>query len=307
MSRRIVQSWLAVSALAALALAAAGLAGAGPAQAAANSVRIQPASASVAAGANTTVELAAEPPAVVPAQNPNEAPAGGLAYWIIKVHYNPAVVQVAQGLDQNANPAALCTPMSSPAGAGGGVNCDVTDEDPSNPEMDTVVSTGAVVFAGNRVGLTTDSILATVTFQGVGADACSDLTIEVDIFDDLRADDDPTPSNPAITNGRICIVGGSAWRWGDADCSNNVSIGDAQKITRNLIDVPVSQGEGCPQINGGVLANGTSRIWGDVDCSGAVTIGDAQKIARSLISLAITQTPPCPGVQDTVSVVIAVG
>ncbi|MDO8614308.1 MAG: hypothetical protein Q7T33_01050 [Dehalococcoidia bacterium] len=305
MSRRIVQSWMAVLALAALALAAAWLAGAGPTQAAANSVRIQPALATVAAGANTTVELAAEPPAVVPSQDPDEAPAGGLAYWTIKIHYDPAVVQVAQGLDQNGDPAPLCTPMASPAGADAGVNCDVTDDDPSNPEMDTVVSTGAVVFPDDRVGLTTDSILATVTFQGVGAVVtCSDLTIEVVIFDDLRADDDPIPSNPAITDGRICIQPRERI-WGDADCSNNVSIGDAQKIARKLIDLQLSQGEDCPPIMGGVLADGASRIWGDVDCSNNVSIGDAQKIARSLIGLQVSQGEGCPDIQDTV--IIAVG
>lgn len=292
-----------VAALALLALAMVWLLAGGTAQAAANSVRIEPAQATTA----ESVQLIAEPPTVVPSQDPNEAPAGGLAYWTIRVHYDPAIVQVAQGQDQNGDPIPLCTPMASPAGADAAVSCDLSDDDQAGTADDTVVSVGAVLFAAQRVGLTTQSTLATITFVGVGAaGACSDLTVEVSIFDDLRNDDNPTPSNPTVSNGEICVQGGGQ-AWGDVDCGGGVSIGDAQKLARALIGLPLTQKQPCALIKGGVLANGISELWGDVDCSGAVTIGDAQKVARSLINLPISQTPPCFGVQEQVTIVIAQG
>ncbi len=297
-----------VAALALLALAIVWLRAGGTAQAAANSVRMEPAQATTA----ESVQLIAEPPTVVPSQDPNEAPAGGLAYWTIRVHYDPAIVQVAQGQDQNGDPIPLCTPMASPAGADAAVSCDLADDDQASAGNDTVVSVGAVVFAAQKVGLTAQSTLATITFVGVGAaGACSDLTIDVTpgsfIFDDLRNDSDDTPSDPAVTNGQICVEAGGSQMWADVDCGGNVTIGDAQKIARSLISLSVSQTPPCAVIGNGVLANGTSELWADVDCNGAVTIGDAQKVARSLISLPISQTPPCFGVQEQVTIVIAQG
>lgn len=41
---------------------------------------------------------------------------------------------------------------------------------------------------------------------------------------------------------------GSGAAWGDVDCGGSVTIGDAQKIARWLIGLPVGQGPGCPEI-----------------------------------------------------------
>ncbi|MDO8615592.1 MAG: right-handed parallel beta-helix repeat-containing protein [Dehalococcoidia bacterium] len=82
--------------------------------------------------------------------------------------------------------------------------------------------------------------------------------------------------------------------WGDFDCQSGITIGDAQKIARDLIDIPITQGPGCPAPGAEVTVDGTSRMWGDLDCQNGVTIGDAQKTARDLIDLAIAQAEGCP-------------
>ncbi|MDO8617189.1 MAG: choice-of-anchor Q domain-containing protein [Dehalococcoidia bacterium] len=97
----------------------------------------------------------------------------------------------------------------------------------------------------------------------------------------------PTPTTPP--GGRL---------WGDIDCSGGVAIGDAQKIARDLIDLPVTQADGCPRIGSEVTVGGQHHPWGDIDCGGAVTIGDAQKIARDLIDLAISQAAGCPEIGE---------
>jgi hypothetical protein len=50
----------------------------------------------------------------------------------------------------------------------------------------------------------------------------------------------PTPTPTETT--------GTGRKWADVDCSGIVSIGDAQKIARNLISLPISQPELCPHI-----------------------------------------------------------
>ena len=42
------------------------------------------------------------------------------------------------------------------------------------------------------------------------------------------------------------MVNGTPETWGDLDCQNGVTIGDAQKTARKLIDLPFGQGPGCP-------------------------------------------------------------
>ena len=44
------------------------------------------------------------------------------------------------------------------------------------------------------------------------------------------------------------VEGGAAGITGDVDCDGAVDIGDAQKIARSLIDLPVIQAEPCPDI-----------------------------------------------------------
>jgi hypothetical protein len=77
-----------------------------------------------------------------------------------------------------------------------------------------------------------------------------------------------------------------------------VTVGDAQKIGRSLIGLPISQPQFCPAIGGYVQFLNLSLVWGDADCNGGVGIGDAQKIARKLIGLPFTQTQPCPQISS---------
>jgi hypothetical protein len=81
-----------------------------------------------------------------------------------------------------------------------------------------------------------------------------------------------------------------------------VRIGDATKIARELLDLPVGQEPGCPEIGNAVGVDGEERIWGDVDCENEVTIGDATKIARRLLGLTVDQEPGCPEIGAPVDV-----
>ncbi|MDO8614306.1 MAG: thrombospondin type 3 repeat-containing protein [Dehalococcoidia bacterium] len=144
-------------------------------------------------------------------------------------------------------------------------------------------------------------------------DAC-----EADSDNDGVIDDDdncPTDYNPDQADsdgdgqGDACepVPATQEVIWGDVDCSGSVTIGDAQKIARALIDLAITQAAGCTAINDivSVTLDGSTRDrkWGDVDCSGIVSIGDAQKIARNLIDLPITQSGAlCPGINETVSI-----
>ena len=291
--------WTALLTAAALAVAAVWLAGASPGRAAGNSVRIEPPEAIVTSGGTSNVGLVAQPPAVVPSPDPNEADAGSLALWSIKIAFDPAVVAVAQGPDQND----LCTPMSSPPGADFASVCQAIDASGGDGIDDTVVSLGAVVFNDTNLGLTAESTLATITFRAVAAVAtCSDLTVTVDVFDDLREDSDPTPSDPTVSNGRICVQG-VARPFGDIDCGGAVNIGDAQKVARRLVALSIAQTEPCPDVAQIVSIDGTSRPFGDVDCGGTVKIGDSQKVARKLVGLTVGQTEPCPDIGQNVQVI----
>ncbi|MDO8615593.1 MAG: calcium-binding protein [Dehalococcoidia bacterium] len=102
----------------------------------------------------------------------------------------------------------------------------------------------------------------------------------------------------AVTTGPAPIPA----RWGDFDCLNGITIGDAQKIARDLIDIPVTQGPGCPAPGAEVTVDGTPRMWGDLDCQNGVTIGDAQKTARDLIDLPVSQADGCPRPGDSIQV-----
>ncbi|MDO8614532.1 MAG: hypothetical protein Q7T33_02195 [Dehalococcoidia bacterium] len=101
----------------------------------------------------------------------------------------------------------------------------------------------------------------------------------------------PTPAQSATPTATGTPLGAA---WGDIDCLNGITIGDAQKIARDLIDLAITQGPGCPLIGSTLLVAGIERLWGDIDCLNGVTIGDAQKIARDLIDLGITQGAGCP-------------
>ncbi len=101
-------------------------------------------------------------------------------------------------------------------------------------------------------------------------------------------DPTPTPSpSPSPT------PAGGPRLWGDVDCGGEVTIGDAQKLSRALIGLPINQQPDCPNINQPVMADDRQEAWGDVDCNGTLNISDAQKIARVLASLEIVQNPHC--------------
>jgi hypothetical protein len=106
----------------------------------------------------------------------------------------------------------------------------------------------------------------------------------------------PTPSPEPTAS----LAPGSDY-WGDIDCDAKVSIGDAQKVARNLISLPITQAPSCSAIGTTVTTDGMALTWGDVDCNNAVTIGDAQKVARNLVGLTTTQGPGCPGIGSAIS------
>ncbi|MDO8616909.1 MAG: hypothetical protein Q7T33_14440 [Dehalococcoidia bacterium] len=90
--------------------------------------------------------------------------------------------------------------------------------------------------------------------------------------------------------------------WGDVDCDGAVTIGDAQKAARFVIDLPVHQASPCPSIGAPVEVAGEAVFWADVGCDGHVGIGDAQKLARALVQLSVTQTEGCPQIGATVRI-----
>lgn len=83
-------------------------------------------------------------------------------------------------------------------------------------------------------------------------------------------------------------------KWGDLDCNGSLTIGDAQKIARDLIGLPVAQDPGCPMPGDQATVDDMPRTWGDLDCMNGLTIGDAQKTARELIGLPIGAMEGCP-------------
>ncbi len=237
---------------------------AGGGQAAANSVRIEPAAATIAPGGEVAVALAAEVP-------------DGLGAWSVTVSYDRAVVHLTDCAGRS-----FCNEPSP----------------------------GVVSIAGfSATGISGSQVLQTLTFGAVGgAGTSTALQLEVLTWEDANG---PILAQPATTPGSITVGPASSSPtprpegteyWGDVDCGGGVAIGDAQKLARSLIGLPVGQGSSCPTIGSTVAVDGTPRLWGDVDCGGGVAIGDAQKIARSLIGLAVNQTSPCPTIGAQVQI-----
>lgn len=98
---------------------------------------------------------------------------------------------------------------------------------------------------------------------------------------------------------------GETWplMWGDADCNQSVTIGDAQKVARSLINLESYQTPPCPHFGAPIDVDGHAGRWADLDCDGQLTIGDAQKIARALLGLPITQADQCPAPGSTVQAI----
>jgi hypothetical protein len=171
---------------------------------------------------------------------------------------------------------------------------------------------------------------------------CIDIDLMPEDDDKNDNDNNDLAGNNENDNGIECLITNlpaQSQLWGDVDCNGTVSIGDAVKIARALLDLPVDQEEGCPEIGALVVVmqapepddkndekndngndndkktsgdndndndkNGndvivTTELWGDVDCGGDVLIGDAVKIARWLIDLSVDQEELCPEIGQEV-------
>ncbi len=53
---------------------------------------------------------------------------------------------------------------------------------------------------------------------------------------------------PCFAVGAAVSVDGAVRTWGDVDCSGAITIGDAQKVARSLVGLPVTQEDGCEPI-----------------------------------------------------------
>ena len=191
----------------------------------ANSLAMSPADREIGVGDTATVKLVSMPPAE------------SLAVWVLEVVFDPAVVSVDS-----------CTPAASPPGSVSTGACETVDRG-GGPDEETVVVVGAILFPDTERGLDDETTLASIIFSAVGAIGdCSDLTINV--VSHLGPDPAGPETNPATTNGEICIVEdpGTERLWGDSDCSGSVSPVDSLKTLRHDAGLPVSKTGDCPDI-----------------------------------------------------------
>jgi len=246
---------------------------------ASNTLAIDPASKDIGVGASGSVELV------------SNAPAESLAAWVVEIAFDPTVVTFAS-----------CTSISNPAGAVAATACEAKD-DGGSPDDDTVVSVGGILFPDTERGLDGANVLATIEFDAVGAiDACTDLTISVTSH--LGPDPAGPETDPAVTNGEICIVedAGVDRVWGDIDCNGSANPVDSLKILRHDAGLDVDQAVGCPEIASNVTVDGTARLWGDVDCGGSLSPVDSLKELRKDAGLSVDKAAGCPEIGDDVSV-----
>jgi hypothetical protein len=247
---------------------------------AANSLAIEPASKEIGVGSSGSVQLVSNPPEE------------SLAAWVIEIAYDPTVVS----LDS-------CQSIANPPGAVAASACEAKDTGGS-PDYDTVVSVGGVLFPDTERGLDGEQVLATMNFDAVGAiGACTDLTISVTSH--LGPDPEGEDTDPAVTNGEICIVesAGEDRIWGDVDCNGTANPVDSLKLLRFDAGLSVDQAAGCPAVNAAVTVDGAALAWGNVDCdSGAPGPVDSLKLLRFDGGLEVAQEPGCPEIGSTVSV-----
>jgi hypothetical protein len=267
-----------------LALTALSVGGRGTALAVATdgSVTVSPADLMIGAGSSGQLNVVLTPAAA------------GTSIWIIQIAYDPAVAQVAMS---GGNP--VCTGLdvsvALPGALGAGL-CDVKDTN-ADSVPDTLVVFGAALKNNNGtvVGLTAQTTVATFTFNAVGAAlAHTALTTTVTAF---LGPNGETPT-AATSNGAIDIITGTSRIWGDVNCSDTFTGGDAINVDRFLVSLPRtgSPPPDCPAMDATVTINGGTWQFADVNCSGAVTGGDAVNIDRALISLPVIPAPPanCP-------------
>jgi len=236
---------------------------------AANRFEINPAAKNIGLGSSTSVQLVADPGD------------DSLAVWVVEIAYDPAVVSFNS-----------CTST----GEAQVTACEAKDADDDTVD-DTVVSVGAILFSDTLRGLDSETALATVKFNAVGAvEQCSLLTI--DVTANLGPDPDTQETDPVVVNGQLCIVedAGVDRIWGDVDCDGTVGTRDSQALLRNVLEQPpLSQTGDCPAIGAPVTVDGNDGVWGDVDCDGTVGTRDSQALLRNVLEQpALSQTSPCP-------------
>jgi hypothetical protein len=147
-----------------------------------NTVRVDPSGVAVAPGGSFHVGVVDDPPEQT------------LSAWVIELTFDPAVVS-AQTED--------CTSISTPGGAVGAFDCQVTDDNKDGTD-ETVKMLGAVLFSRSQKGLVNESKLADITFHAVaGPGTCSDLRLRILI----HADSDGKETNALVQDGRVCITG----------------------------------------------------------------------------------------------------
>ncbi len=244
-----------------------------------NSLAISPTDREIGVGATASVSLVSMPPAE------------SLAAWVIDVVYDPAVVSVDS-----------CTSVASPPGSVAVSYCRADDQE-GGPDDETVVILGGILFTDTERGLDDETTLASIKFAAVGAiGECSDLTINV--VSHLGPDPAGPETNPATTNGEICIVeqAGTERIWADDNCSGSADPIDSLLTLRFDAGLPTNTGE-CPDFGQVVEVTGASpHPWGDVDCSGAVNPVDSLKLLRFDAGLSVSQAAGCPGMGSTVTV-----
>ena len=210
-----------------------------------NSLAISPVNKEIGVGATASVALVSKPPAE------------SLAVWVIEIAFDPEVVTFNS-----------CASVSIPADAVGVGACEAKDTGGS-PDDDAVVSIGAILFPGTLRGLDDETILATITFDAVGAvGECSDLTINVVAY--LGPDPSGPEINPATTDGEICIVTPCA----DLDGDGKVTGRDVAIVARALPSQP---------------ANKRWNPDADLNNDNVVDLGDLKSILASL------HDPDCSG------------
>jgi hypothetical protein len=135
----------------------------------------------------------------------------------------------------------------------------------------------------------------------VGSDD-GDNVITVTLTDGGQGDAD------GVANGVITDPGGPAIPlriaalWGDVDCDGVAGVGDALKVLRHVVRLPVTARQPCPRIEERVLVAGALRAWGDVDGDGVVGAVDALKILRHLLRLSVSRAAGTPSIGGEVEV-----
>jgi predicted outer membrane repeat protein len=135
----------------------------------------------------------------------------------------------------------------------------------------------------------------------VGSDD-GDNVITVTLTDGGQGDAD------GVVNGVITDPGGPAIPlriavlWGDVDCDGVAGVGDALKVLRHVVRLPVTARQPCPRIEERVLVAGALRAWGDVDGDGVVSAVDALKLLRHLVRLSVSRAAGTPSIGGEVEV-----